>query len=472
MNGITANSSCPRCSQLDKELAELRELVSQQAVQIKELKKQVEKKSRASKRQAAPFRRKNKKPKEQHKKSGRKPEHAPAHRTVPENIDRTLEAPADCCPDCQLPLENKTTHVQYQTDIPPVQPTVTQFNVEVGFCPCCGKRVQGQHPEQTSQALGAAAHTLGPRAIATAADCKYRLGLPFRKTADLFDRYFGLSCCAGALSQATARLADAGAGVRDVLKLQLSGYHAVHADETSWWIGGDKNWLHTFATEDIVIFSVGGRGNDVAWDVLGADFAGRVCCDGYVGYDVFDTARCNAHPLRRIRDLLETKLADTDRGALEEIQQLLQHGLKLRDRREELTELGYLRLVTGLKGQVHDWIESHWEDAEDLVGRLARHLGRYEEEFLIYLDDPLIPATNNYAEGMLRFAVLLRKVGCCNRSDRGVRTFEVLSSLLATFQRRGKDFISWAMELLQGTSPKFVPPDLLPSGFPLKLKLS
>ncbi len=330
------------------------------------------------------------------------------------------------------------TDTQYQSDIPPVEPIVTKFNVQVGFCPCCGRRVQGQHPEPTSQALGNAAHTLGPRAIATAADCKYHLGLPFRRISKLFGNCFNLQVCPGGLSRATSRLARAGAGVFEALKLQLPGRPVVHADETSWWIGGEKAWLHTFATDDLVIFSVGGRGHDVALDVLGADFRGRVCCDGYAGDDVFDTARCNAHPLRRLRDLLETNLSDRERRALEEIQQLLQGGLLLRDRREELTPLGFRRLVTGLKGQVHDWIESHAVDEADSVGRLARHLGRYEQEFLLYLDDPLIPATNNYAEGTLRFAVLLRKVGCCNRSVRGVRTFEILSSLLATFQRRGR----------------------------------
>lgn len=467
MNGLTDNSNCERCRELENEIAKLCDTVEQQAQKIKDLEKQVEKKARASKRQAAPFRRNKKKPPEDREKPGRKPGHAAAHRQPPEKINRTIDVPAGCCPDCQVPVENVTTHIQYQTDIPPVEPVVTQFNVEVGFCPCCGQRVQGQHLEQTSQALGAAAHTLGPRAVATAADFKYRLGMPFRKIADVFGRCFKLSCCASALSQATARLAERAEGVLDVLKMQLPAQPLVHADETSWWVGGEKAWLHTFATDQIVVFAVGGRGSEMALDVLGTDFAGRVACDGY---DCFSTTRCNAHPLRRIRDLLETDIGD--RAALEEIQAILQNGLSLRDRREELTDLGYRRLVTVLKDEFHDWIHSHEQHADDAIGRLARHLGRYEEEFLVYLDDPLYPATNNYAEGTLRFAVLLRKVGCGNRTASGVRTFEVLSSLLATFSRREKDFIGWSMELLQGTDPKYVPPDLLPPGFPYQITLT
>jgi len=349
-----------------------------------------------------------------------------------------------------------------------VEPIVTQFNVEVGHCPCCGVRVQGEHPEQTSAALGAAHHTLGPRAIAVAADLKYRLGLPFRKIADLLGGLFHFSCCSGGLCRATARLADAGRGVFEMLKLQVRSRFVVHLDETSWWLGGLKRWLHVAATEDIVIFQVGDRSHQIALDLLGPDFKGYVSCDGYVGYDLFQTARCNAHPLRRLRDLLEIDLVD--RAALTSIQQLLTDGLALRDRREGLTELGYQRLVTRLKQDVGDWIASHSKHEDESIGRLARHLGRYEKEFLVYLDDPRIPATNNFAESMLRFAVLLRKVGCCNRTERGVRAMEILSSLLATFRRRRKNFLEWAMEL-QRMGPQYVPPDLLPPNFPWRIQL-
>lgn len=472
MTNAAANESCSRCRVLQRQVARLRGQLAEVQSVVADLKKKLEEKTRASKRQAAPFRKdeEQKKPEQEKKRPGRKPGHRRDARPVPSEVDRTLHAPVDVCPDCRVPLEDITTHDQYQTDIPPVKPIVTKFEVQVGTCPCCGKRVQGQHPEQTSQSLGAANHSLGPRATAIAADLKYRLGLPFRKIADVFGRYFNLPCCAGAIVRRAARLSDAGRGVVDVLKLQIRSRAIVHADETGWWKGGEKTYLHTLASDDIVLFLVGNRSNDIAWDILGPDFTGRVCCDGYAGYDIFLTARCNAHPLRRVRDLLKAEIAD--QASLEDIQQLLYGGLALRDRRKELTDRGYRRLVSIHKGKVHQWVEANANHEDEAVGRLARHLQKYEREFLLYLDDPQIPATNNYGEGTLRFAVLLRKIGCCNRTDRGVETFETLSSLLATFARRGKDFIAWAIELLQGTSPKYVPPDLLPPGYPYRIALT
>ena len=101
--------------------------------------------------------------------------------------------------------------------------------------------------------------------------------------------------------------------------------------------------------------------------------------------------------------------------------------------------------------------------------RLARHLEKYESEFLRYLNDPQIPATNNTAEQTLRFAVLLRKVGCGNRTETGARTFEVLSSVSATFRHCGIDFLAWVSNLSHLGHPKLIPPELLPPGCSLQI---
>jgi len=99
--------------------------------------------------------------------------------------------------------------------------------------------------------------------------------------------------------------------------------------------------------------------------------------------------------------------------------------------------------VTTLRSDLDDWIERHRNTPDEEVSRLAGHLEKYESEFLRYLNDPRIPATNNTAEQTLRFAVLLCKVGCGNRSETGERTFKVLSSVSGTFCRCRVGFHQW-----------------------------
>jgi transposase len=50
-----------------------------------------------------------------------------------------------------------------------MRPVINKFNLGIGRCNRCGKRVQARHNEQTSDALGAASSQVGPTAKAWAA---------------------------------------------------------------------------------------------------------------------------------------------------------------------------------------------------------------------------------------------------------------------------------------------------------------
>ena len=52
-----------------------------------------------------------------------------------------------------------------------------------GRCKGCKRRVQGRHPEQTSEALGAAASGVGPHLKAWAMWLHYEMGLSFARSA-------------------------------------------------------------------------------------------------------------------------------------------------------------------------------------------------------------------------------------------------------------------------------------------------
>ncbi len=114
----------------------------------------------------------------------------------------------------------------------------------------------------------------------------------------------------------------------------------------------------------------------------------------------------------------------------------------------------YAKLVREHEAALEEWIESHLDDKRPETARLAKHLNKYRLEFSKHLFDSEIPSTNNYAERTLRGAELLRKVGCCNRTEAGVKAFEILSSLWATFEKRGMHFTEWIKNRLTGLGLK------------------
>jgi transposase len=153
---------CANCQSLQRRVHDLQ-------AENERLRSQLDAALRAGKRQAGPFAKGE--PKPNPRRPGRKPGKdygTKAHRQppAPDQINEVHEAPLpDRCPDCGGPLDE--THVaQLQVEIPR-QPIHRQFNIHVGQCQQCHRRVQGRHPLQTSDGTQDFAGHADPRTTLT-----------------------------------------------------------------------------------------------------------------------------------------------------------------------------------------------------------------------------------------------------------------------------------------------------------------
>ena len=230
---------------------------------------------RAGKRQAAPFSRGESKsvPGRSGRRSGA--EHGKhGHRDPSGEVDEEFDAPLAPRCECGGEIEHERTEYQYQDELPVPRPVRRRFAVHIGKCRCCGRRHQGRHPFQTSDALGAAACMLGPRAVALATELNKELGLSPQKTARALAR-FGIQVTAGGVVQAIARQARALEPTYEALIEGVRASRAVAPDETGWRINGQKAWLWAFAGENVTVYLIaGGRGYEDAEQILGADYSG------------------------------------------------------------------------------------------------------------------------------------------------------------------------------------------------------
>ena len=170
-------SDSPDVERLRRENEQLREDLRRSEAERQRLRRENEKLKeeldaarRAVYRQAAPFSRGT--PVAQPRVPGRKAGSAygrQGHRRVPAHIDQTYDAPLPShCPACTGAVVRARVATQYQEELLVQRPLVRRFRVAVGYCRACHRRVQGRHPLQTSDALGAAAVQLGPQAVALA----------------------------------------------------------------------------------------------------------------------------------------------------------------------------------------------------------------------------------------------------------------------------------------------------------------
>jgi transposase len=457
-------SACLGWRSLSQENAQLQARVAKMERQLAELQRRLEEQQRAAQRQATPFRRRHRKTKP--KRPGRAKGHVAAQRMRPEQVDQVVDVPLAVCPRCQTPLGGKARHEQFQVDIPPIRPQVTQFKVESGYCPRCQRRVQGRDPRQTSDAVGATGVQIGPRLLSMGTELKHRLGVPYRKICDFFATYLAMALCPATLVRAEQRLVALARPSYQLLLDALRRCHVVHADETGWRIAQVNAWLWVFSSPTVTVYVIEtSRGHEVPEAVLGAEFEGVLVVDGLKSYDVlaYPKGRCVGHVLRRTSQMAET-LSGLDQYYVEELQGILREAIALAQRRGQLTERGYGRRVAQVEARLDLWLTWHGAAPVAEVQRLARHMIEHRDEWFRFLYDPEVPPTNSHAERMLRPAVICRKIGGCNRSLRGAVVHGVLASLAVSCKQQGKRFVDLAMGLLRSPEPQAMPLELLPDG--------
>jgi len=433
--------------------------------QVQVLTAALEEARRAGKRQAAPFG----KPKstENRRKPGRKPgkdygQHA--RRTAPQDAPIDEEHDAALPPECprcgsRRLEEDQAPSEQYQTEI--VCRTVRRrFTIHRGHCRDCGAAVHGRHALQTSAAGGAAGEQLGPQAHALMSLLNKRLGLSHGKIAGLFEKVFGLKISRSTSARSILRTAQRAQAAYEQLRGDVRRAEEVTPDETGWRVGGDKAWLHAFATADTVCYQIDPtRSGQVAEWLLGINWSGRLVHDGWSVYDRFTAAihqQCTAHLLRRCGELLEVARGGAVRLP-RAVKALLQQGLAVRDRfaQGEMSEHG-LRVATGrLTARLGRLVAGRFRHQGNR--RLANFLSKHLHEVFAYLRHPGMAATNYRSEQAIRPAVVNRKVWGGNRSWPGAEAQSVLMSVIGTCILRAIDPLAFLIEVLTSPTPALLP---------------
>ena len=465
---------CPGCVaagekivELERRNGQLTSQVQQLQARLQQLEERLEVLSRSAKRQAAPFSRGL--PKEDPKPPGRKAGEdygTQAFRTVPEKIDEVHEASLpEKCPYCGgTAFRGVHVQEQYQAEIPR-RPIYRQFHVAIGQCTCCGKRVQGRHPLQTSNALGCCASQVGPEAQAAVVMLNKELGLSQGKISRFFQEFFGITLTRGGSCQIMLRAARRCQESYQAIVKRVQQSPWIVPDETGWRIGGHIAWLHVAVGIDAVAYLVGKRGLETSMVLIGRQYAGKLIHDGWAAYDQFYHAvhqTCLGHLLERCREILQT----ATRGAVlfpRRVQALLHEALEIRDQRDQkaLPPAAACEKADAFDAQMNQLL--HWTKSNAINERFAKHLAKHRRQLFTFLRHEGIDATNHQAEQAIRPAVVNRKVWGGNRTPVGAIAQAVLMTVLFTARKNAYSALEFLSRQLR--SPHVLSPPLpAPSG--------
>jgi transposase len=361
-------------------------------------------------------------------------------RATPTEYDAFVEvaAPADC-PHCGGPVsvytsQDPTDHLQ--EDLVEGRHHVTLFRHPEARCRSCRRWVQ---EAGEGEILGS---MIGPRLRAIAVYLHNDIGISLRKVpraiADLFEFRFTPAALIGFERLLAAHAFPV---VDDIRKKVAASDGAVHADETYWVLDGERAYYWVHATERYIHFQFDtSRAGEVSRDLLGVDFAGTLVTDCYSAYDAQGAKakqKCLSHLARTARDWQKLTVVDSaDYRFFETVREWVKRGCDFHRRREHLSE--------GEQADEKAWLRAELKRLQDCplnhekAVTLQERVNRYAGCWLVFLDDPRVPPTNNHAERCLRPLVILRKITFGHRTHSGATRMACLMTIQETAKRHGR----------------------------------
>ena len=382
---------------------------------------------------------------------GKKKRGAPAGhpgwaRPKPVRIDRTVDVSAPTiCPRCQshtlTPMEEMTEHVQEDIIIRP-QVLVTRYLHGQAFCRRCNRPVIQAGEGELLNA------PIGPVAKSVALYLRYRIGIPYRKTAELFRELFGLKFVPASALGFDRKAAARGTPIYEDLRDKIRTSDVVHADETSWRGDGVGHYVWFAGNENLAFFHIDRhRSADVAKTIFGENFGGTLVRDRYAAYNGIgvDWQACLAHILTKAKEIRgeHALLPQTEKDAAVGpfCDRLIDFGSRLCDAGQKLKS-GVIPWKAAAKIEKRSVAELNNLCKQSLCFKPAETLRAFltgpEQKFLFtFLRRPGVPPTNNLAEQILRYLVIFRKICFGTRSESGLKTHSILPSLVQTARRQG-----------------------------------
>ena len=322
---------------------------------------------------------------------------------------------------------------------------MAEHTIHQYWCPVCKEMKE----KPVTEALPG--FTIGLKTIVYTAYQHYCLGMSISKIRKTL-KIHGLTVTEGALVGSWHALADIFKPFYSEIHAKIRGStEAVYADETGFRQKGKKFWLWMFATRKEALFAIRkSRGGDVVREILGDVFHGILVTDfwkPYLAVKAILRQWCVAHFLREFKkiEFRRKDLPEEYYSFKKVVKRLFNDALresKDETGTDEKRKKAHQRFLKRL-----DVIASGTYADPDIL-RLIKRLKKYRDGFFTFVVNDVDP-TNNYAERIIRFAVILRKISFHTISDKGSETMSILMSVFKTMELRGENVFDDSVKLAE-----------------------
>ncbi|MDP6544481.1 MAG: transposase, partial [Phycisphaerae bacterium] len=179
------------------------------------------------------------------------------------------------------------------------------------------------------------------------------------------------------------------------------------------------------------------------------EFDGVLITDFWAAYNAVcaaDRQCCLVHLLRELEKVDMHNESPEWQAFAKKLRRLIGDGIRLR-KRADYTPQRYASRVGRVDKRLMAMARAKYADAD--ASRLGKRLLRHADHLFTFLDYPEVPFENNFAERMIRPAVIIRKNSLSNRSENGAAAQSMLMSVYRTLKLRGHNPIATVANALR-----------------------
>ena len=400
--------------------------------------------------------------------SGRKPGGQPGHEgqtraLLPvEAVAMVVPVKPSQCRQCRQPLsgEDPQPYRHQVTDLPPVQPVVTEYQVHRLHCLACGTVTRADLP------MGVPTGAFGPRVQAIVALCTGAYHLSKRTTQSVMEDLFGLSMSLGTLAQLEQATVQALAAPVAEAQTYVRTQPVAHLDETGWHERRARAWLWVAVTAWVTVFVVRlSRGATVAQELLGERFCGILVTDRWSAYTWYPTRWrqvCWAHLLRDFEAMIERggRSHEIGEGLRAQAQQMFHAWHGVRDGR--LTHAQFRVAMRPIRCAVARWLKAGQTCGVAKTEGVCREVLKVYDALWTFVRVEGVEPTNNAAERAIRPGVLWRKGSFGTQSPQGSRFVEAMMTVVTTLKQQHRPVLAYMTDACQAAYTGMPASSLLP----------
>lgn len=357
-----------------------------------------------------------------HKGHGRKPI---TQDTADEIIDIHID---DKCPDCGSDLVSKGTEDRAVIDGEPYKAKKVVYQCDKKWCPHCRKTFKAKPPVLPKCLYG-------NQLIANILEMHYLHCIPMGR----IEAMLGI-INSGAIFALIHRLAQLFNKIYLNLILEFRNSRVRGADETTWRNNGQSGYAWLFRTSDISLFFFRKtRSNIIVKEAMGVEkLPGFLVVDRYAGYNVAPCflQYCYEHLKRHVVDI------DEEFTGNKEVQKFSENMIfwlsqAMRLQGMGLTDEEYYKMAKEIKNNILSL--AHSPPNHLSIKYIQNIFIDNAEKLYHWVDDREVPCHNNGSERELRPLVVARNVSFGSQSDNGLKTREIMMSVIHSANKRLKD---------------------------------